>query len=58
MVYRIVRSEDDIKKLLAKCAEAFSWGSKYPGMSYEEGIREAIMWLIELGLPNPLEDEE
>lgn len=42
----IVRSEQEIWDLLNQCADAEETGdSKYPGMSYEQGIKVAIEWM-------------
>lgn len=42
----IVRSEQDIWDLLNQCADAEETeDSKYPGMSYEQGIKAAIEWI-------------
>lgn len=43
----IVRNEQEIWDLLNQCADAEEIGSsKYPGMSYEQGIKAAIEWII------------
>lgn len=55
-MYGIVRSDEDIDNLLNECVEAEDSGSKYPGISYEEGIRAAIDWLIGDDDVHPLED--
>lgn len=42
----IVRTEKEINQLLNECAEAEDMGTtKFPGMTYEQGIKEAIEWL-------------
>lgn len=49
-------SDDDIADVVNACAEAENGGtSKYPGMSYEQGVKAAIQWLEGDG-PNPMED--
>ena len=43
----IVRSDQEIWDLLNQCAEVEETGSSnYPGMSYEQGIKVAIEWII------------
>lgn len=43
---QIVVDEEDIEELLNKCIESSDSGkSKFPGMSYEEGIQAAIGWM-------------
>ena len=48
--------EDDINDVLNQCVEAEESGdSKYPGMSYEQGVQAAIRWMQGDG-SNPMED--
>lgn len=45
-MYQVTRSEKEIDSLLNQCLDAQDSGeSKYPGMSYEQGIRAAIEWI-------------
>lgn len=47
LIMNIVRTEQEIRDLLNQCADAEeTGGSKYPGMSYEQGIKAAIEWII------------
>ena len=39
------RTQEEIDALLNKCVDAENFGSNYPGMSYEQGIKAAIEWL-------------
>ena len=44
-----------IDELLNQCIESEETGvSKYPGMTYEQGIKAAIEWLFE-GMDYPLD---
>lgn len=44
----VERSQEEIDELLNRCVEAEETGeSAYPGMSYEQGIKAAIEWLVE-----------
>jgi len=52
--YKIVRTDKEIDDLLNKCVEAEEQGSAYRGMTYEQGIKEAIDWLTEEGWEYPL----
>jgi hypothetical protein len=52
--YKIVRTDKEIDDLLNKCVEAEEHGSAYRGMTYEQGIKEAIDWLTEEGWEYPL----
>lgn len=48
--------QSEIDDVLNQCAEAADNGvSKYPGMSYEQGIEAAICWLQGDG-SNPMKD--
>jgi len=48
--------QPEIDTVLNQCAEAFDrGGSKYPGMTYEQGVEAAIRWLIKGG-ENPMTD--
>lgn len=41
-----MKDESEIQAMCDKAADAAMEGSKYPGMSYEEGIREALDWVL------------
>ena len=41
----IVRSKEEIDRVLDWAIEGQDQGSRFPGMSYEDGIRETIDWL-------------
>ena len=51
-------TEEEIYALMNKCVEAECEGTtKYRGMTYEQGIKAAIEWLLGLSIDgNPLED--
>ena len=54
--YTIAREDSDVDELLNQCVEQEEKGnSKYPGMSYERGIRAAIEWLLGWEEIHPLE---
>jgi hypothetical protein len=42
----IARSAQEIEDLKNKAEDANAEGSKYPGMSYEEGIAAALSWVL------------
>lgn len=49
MPYKLVRTEQEINDLLNQACEIIDEkGTEYPGMSYEEGIIQAIGWLTDL----------
>lgn len=41
----IVRTDDEIADLENWAIEGFDLGSRYPGMSYEQGILDTLEWL-------------
>jgi hypothetical protein len=46
--YAIVRTEEEIEKILDICSDAKQEGStRYPGMDYEDGVAAAIRWLTD-----------
>lgn len=52
-----MKSINDINELLASTYEMIDSGDlKFHGMSYEEGVRAALLWVIEESDVNPLED--
>ena len=55
-LYSSEKTQEDISDLVAACFEALENGSKFPGMSYEEGILAAIEWLEGDMEGDPLDD--
>ena len=49
-----MRTQNEIDELRADACEQMNEGSKFPGMSYEDGIIAVIDWLD--GQENPMED--
>lgn len=44
----IKRTEAEINMLLNNCSLADEFGSTlYPGMTYEQGIKAALLWLLD-----------
>lgn len=55
-MYKLIRSEDEINDLLNEVAEVKdAKGTKFRGMTYEDGIESAIRWLLE-GADYPMND--
>lgn len=52
-----MRTENDIQTMADNASSAASKPSKYTGMSYEEGVRDALDWALDETMPSPLEDE-
>lgn len=40
------REDAEINRVLDKAMQAFDEGTNYPGMSYEQGIMDAIQWIV------------
>lgn len=38
-------TSDEIDDVLNECVESQNDGSKFPGMSYEQGVEAAIRWM-------------
>jgi len=53
----VVRTDEEINRVLDKVMEAQQKGSKYRGMSFEDGIREMYDWLTGDQDEPPMEDE-
>ena len=47
MKEKIQRTEAEIDQVLMEAEEGLSTGSKFPGMSYEEGILAMYKWLTD-----------
>lgn len=58
MVYFIHRSDEEIDKQLNLAAEHIDEGiTLYKGMTYEEGVRDSINWLMGTQDDLPLEKD-
>ena len=45
-VYHIARDSDEVERVLNWAQEGVASGTRYRGMSYEEGIQDVLMWLF------------
>lgn len=50
-------SDSQIEEQMHIATEAMDEGSNYPGMSFEEGVEAALMWVLGIIDTPPLEDE-
>ena len=58
-MYRVKVGDEQIDDALEACVEQETRGeTRYPGMSYEQGVDAAIRWVVGLSNDHPLEDEE
>lgn len=50
-------TEEEINKVLNRCAENTDAGkSEYPGMSYEDGVQNALNWVLRHWDDKPFDD--
>jgi len=57
MKARCERTEDEIEDVRDLCMEQESAGSsRWPGMTYEQGVAAAIAWLLGENDHNPMEE--
>ncbi len=55
---QIKRSEAEIDEALNLAAESIEHGkSKWPGMTYEQGIEDALLWLFGETEDHPMKDQ-
>lgn len=54
--YVVVRTSADIDDVMNEAMEAQDEGSKFPGMSYEQGVTAGINWVLGNTSENPMED--
>lgn len=58
-MYQITKTDEQINDLIQKCMDSEDkGGSKYPGMTYEQGIKAALDWVMDTGMDDfhPLDD--
>jgi hypothetical protein len=53
-----MREQSEIDEQINRAAEAADSGSRWPGMSYEEGVDSALSWVCGLSDEAPMEAEE
>jgi hypothetical protein len=56
MSYQIVRTDAEINEQLNIAADGINEGSKYPGMSYEDGIQQFWLWVTGETNEKPFEE--
>jgi hypothetical protein len=56
MTYTIGQSDADIDEVMNKAAEGMDNGTRWPGMTYEQGVHQAINWVTGQSDENPMED--
>lgn len=54
----IMRTDEEINDLLNRCMEAEGNAkSKYPSMTYEQGVLYTIRWLFDASESHPLDED-
>ena len=54
----VIRTQEEIDAVLNRCVEADAkGGSAYPGMTYEQGVKYAIDWLLNKDADPVFEEE-
>jgi len=59
MSYQITKTDAEIDDLIQQCMDAEEQGTtKFRGMTYEQGIKNALDWVVETGQDgyHPLDD--
>lgn len=49
-------TKDEIEGVIADADAAMDEGTRWPGMTYEQGVAEALRWVIGQNDKNPLTD--
>ena len=53
-----MRTEQEKHEVMDRCATTEDSGSRYPGMSYEQGVRDALEWTMGEDMEDhPFEEE-
>lgn len=52
-----MRPQAEIDEQMNKANDGVNDGSKWPGMSYEEGVEAALMWVCGLSDDEPMVDD-
>lgn len=60
MIYEVKRRSAEIDDVLNRAWDSDEEGSRYPGMTFEQGVREAIEWITgnQDDMPLPPRDED
>ena len=56
--YKMVRTREQVDELLQRCGDAeFEGSTKFPGMSYEQGVLYGLSWMIHDEDVDPIKEE-
>lgn len=53
-----MRDSNEIESMMDKAANIAMEGTKVRGMSYEEGVENALRWALGFSEDEPIEDED
>jgi hypothetical protein len=53
----VFRPGTEIDEQVQRAMDGIEMGSRYPGMSYEEGVRDALEWVQGNTSEKPMEDD-
>ncbi len=57
MSYIVTRTDEEIDAVVNECTELENQGgSKFPGMSYEQGVKNALDWVVGNCDESPMDD--
>ncbi len=56
MAYKVVKSDREIYGLIERSREARKNGSKFPDLSYEDGLLAALDWVLGETNDEPMEE--
>jgi len=57
-MFKLEKTEEEVDDIVNRCGEQESkGGSKWPGMTYEQGVRAALDWIVGWSDDHPLDDE-
>ena len=52
-----IRSESEINKQIDLASESIENGGSYGFLTYEDGVKEALLWVTHNNVSAPMEDE-
>lgn len=55
-VYSYPRSDDEVNEQLNEALAGADKGSKWPGMSYEQGVEAALLWVTGESDDKPMDE--
>lgn len=53
----MMRAQHEIDDQLNKASEGVNGGSRWPGMSYEQGVENALLWVTGVEETGPMDED-